>query len=141
GTSFAAPIGSGAAAQILARHPNWTPDEVKGALMLTSAYLPNSPDGASGVGEIDAATAASLDFDPPNPNENLTAYVTTDPATGATSFDQASWSSAVQNDASWSSAAWSSAAWSSASWSSAAWASAAWSSGSYVADSAGAMHS
>ncbi len=41
GTSFAAPVVAGAAAQILARHPDWTPDEVKGALMLSAAYLPN----------------------------------------------------------------------------------------------------
>jgi subtilisin family serine protease len=39
GTSFAAPVVSGAAAQLLARHPNWTPDEVKGALMLTARAL------------------------------------------------------------------------------------------------------
>jgi subtilisin family serine protease len=36
GTSFAAPIVSGAAAQLLARHPGWTPDQVKGALMVTA---------------------------------------------------------------------------------------------------------
>ena len=36
GTSFAAPVVAGAAAQLLARHPDWTPDEVKGALMQTA---------------------------------------------------------------------------------------------------------
>ena len=39
GTSFAAPVVSGAAAQLLARHPNWTPDQVKGALMQTARAL------------------------------------------------------------------------------------------------------
>src|SRR5262249_12064726 len=39
GTSFAAPIAAGAAAQILARHPEWTPDQVKGALMQTTRPL------------------------------------------------------------------------------------------------------
>ena len=43
GTSFAAPVVSGAAAQLLARHPNWTPDEVKGALMLTAHVLRQAP--------------------------------------------------------------------------------------------------
>ena len=36
GTSFAAPMVSGSAALVLAYHPNWTPDQVKGALMLTA---------------------------------------------------------------------------------------------------------
>ncbi len=141
GTSFAAPIVSGAAAQILALHPDWTPDEVKGALMLTSAYLPNVDWQAAGVGEIDAATAASLDFTPPNPNENLDSFVASDPTTGAPVFDAAAWSSAVQSDASWSSAAWSSAAWSSAAWSSASWSSASWSSSNFTADTTSAMQS
>ena len=36
GTSFAAPVVSGAAAYLLALHPDWTPDQVKGALMLAA---------------------------------------------------------------------------------------------------------
>ena len=91
GTSFSAPIVSGAAAQILARHPDWGPDQVKGALMLTANYLSLPGSQSAGVGEIDAATAAGLDFVPPNPNENLDPFITTDPVTGAKSFNQASW--------------------------------------------------
>src|SRR5581483_10048291 len=34
GTSFAAPVVSAAAASVLAAHPSFTPDQVKGALML-----------------------------------------------------------------------------------------------------------
>jgi serine protease AprX len=141
GTSFAAPVVSGAAAQILARHPDWTPDEVKGALMLTSAYLPNAVGVSAGVGEIDGGTAASLDFTPPNPNEGFDAFVAPDPTTGSPTFNAAAWSSAVQADASWSSAAWSSAAWSSAAWSSASWSSASWSSANFTADTSSAMSS
>ena len=139
GTSFSAPVVSGAAAQILARHPDWGPDQVKGALMLTSNYLGNVGPQAAGVGEIDAAAAASLDFTPPNPNENLDAFVTTDPLTGAKTFDEASWSSTVALDASWSSASWSSASWSSASWSRASWTSASWSRASWTSNVALAM--
>ena len=36
GTSFAAPAVAGIAALILAKHPEWTPDQVKGALMQTT---------------------------------------------------------------------------------------------------------
>ena len=131
GTSFAAPVVAGSAAQMLARHPGWTPDQVKGALMLTSSYLVNAGTQSAGVGEIDGAAAASLGFTPPNPNENFMPFVVTDPATGAPTFDQAGWSSAVAANASWSSANWASASWASASWSSANWASASWSSANW----------
>jgi serine protease AprX len=141
GTSFAAPVVAGAAAQILARHPDWGPDQVKGALMLTAAYLPYVDWQAAGTGEVDAALAASLVDTPPNPNENLVAYVAPDPSTGQPVFDQAAWASAAWSSAAWSSAAWSSAAWASAAWSSAAWASAAWSSAIFTASTTTLMSS
>jgi subtilisin family serine protease len=141
GTSFATPVVSGAAAQILARHPDWSPDQIKGALMLTANYLALAGPQGAGVGEIDAAAAASLSFTPPNPNENLDTFVTTDPLTGTKTFDQASWVSAVSTSASWSSASWASASWASASWSSASWASASWSSASWVSNVGTAMSS
>jgi serine protease AprX len=141
GTSFAAPVVAGAAAQILARHPDWTPDQVKGALMLTAAYLPNADWQAAGVGEVDAAMAAGLDFAPPNPNENLDTFVSSSPTTGHPVFNAAAWADAVKSEAAWSSAAWSSAAWSSAAWASAAWASAAWSSAAWASSVNSAMTS
>ena len=128
GTSFAAPVVAGAAADLLALNPGWTPDEVKGALMLSAGQT--ATDGnALGVGEVQAADAASVG-DPPNPNAALEQYVVVDPD-GTPTFDAASWSSAAQANASWSSASWSSASWSSASWSSASWSSASWSSASW----------
>ena len=39
GTSFASPVVAGTAANLLAAHPEWTPDQVKGALMLTAEPL------------------------------------------------------------------------------------------------------
>lgn len=141
GTSFAAPVVAGAAAQILARHPDWTPDQVKGALMLTAAPVGAADWQASGVGEVDAATAASLDFTPPNPNENLDTFVSTDPTTGKPMFNSAAWASSVSSEAAWSSAAWASAAWASAAWASAAWASAAWSSAAWASSTNTAMTS
>src|SRR5919204_6033539 len=67
GTSFATPVVSAEAAQIRARHPSWTPDQVKGAIMLSANYLPNVSGFAAGVGEVDGGTAATLDS-APNPN-------------------------------------------------------------------------
>jgi beta-glucosidase len=121
---------AGIAADLLALHPDWTPDQVKGALMLTAAPTgPSTGAYALGVGEVQASAAAAV-VSPPNPNAGLDNYVVSDPS-GGLAFDAAAWSSAAQASAAWSSAAWSSAAWSSAAWSSAAWSSAAWSSAAW----------
>jgi serine protease AprX len=130
GTSFAAPAVSGTAAYILARHPGWSPDQVKGALMLSAQPGQDPSSTACGVGEISAAAADVAS--PPNPNAALDAFVVTDKSGGGTlAFDGASWPSAAQANESWDAASWSSASWSSASWSSASWSSASWSSASW----------
>jgi serine protease AprX len=134
GTSFAAPVVSGAAADVLSLHPTWTPDQVKGALMLTAVptSLSTGP-YALGVGEVQAAAAANVPT-PPNPNAGLDQYVTTD-ASGTPVFDTASWKTAAQADASWNSATWNSASWKTASWNSASWASASWKTASWASAS------
>ena len=119
GTSFAAPVVAGSAAQLLALHPDWTPDQVKGALMLTAKQSTGIDSWAIGVGEVDAGAAAALGT-PPNPNAALDAFIASDPAAGL-AFDATSWVSAVRSDASWSDASWSDASWSDASWSDASW--------------------
>jgi len=126
GTSFAAPVVAGTAAYLLALHPTWTPDQVKGALMLTAKPTPLALPFSEGVGEVDAARAAAV-VAPPNPNLALDGFLAADPAGGPTPvFDAASWGSAAQTDASWGSASWGSASWGSASWGSASWGSASW---------------
>jgi serine protease AprX len=130
GTSFAAPVVSGIAADLLALHPTWTPDQVKGALMLTAAQPgPSTGAYALGVGEVQASAAAAV-TSPPNPNAGLDQFLVSD-SNGGLTFDAASWSSAAQANASWNSASWNSASWNSASWSSASWNSACWSSASW----------
>jgi uncharacterized protein YjbI with pentapeptide repeats len=114
---------AGTAAQLLARHPGWTPDQVKGALMLTSAYL--GVEG-SGTGEIDALSAAYLDFSPPNPNENLYRFVSGD------TFDSAAWSAHVSTSANWTAANWTAANWTSANWTAANWTAANWTSANWT---------
>ena len=137
GTSFAAPVVSGSIAQILARHPDWTPDQVKGALMLTARDVDGAIEGSFGVGQITTTKAAMLRSTPPNPNVVLNTFLVADPTGGSVPvFDNAAWanmamSNAAWNTAAWSSAAWATAAWSSAAWSNAAWATAAWSSAAW----------
>jgi serine protease AprX len=130
GTSFSAPVVSAAAAQLLARHPGWSPDQVKGALMLSANYLPNVSGYGGGVGEIDAGVASTIE-DPPNPNSGLYQFVSNDPITGARSFNAASWASYLQTGASWAQASWAEASWAEASWNSASWAEASWNEASW----------
>ncbi len=127
GTSFASPVVAGAAAQILARHPNFTPDQVKGALMQAARYVPDAPPGSAGVGELNGYRAAALTR-APNPNLALNRFVVTDP-TGvkAPVFDAVSWTDAAKSSVSWDAVSWSDASWSDASWSDASWADVSWS--------------
>jgi serine protease AprX len=132
GTSFSTPVVSAAAAQILARHPSFTPDQVKGALMLAANYLPSVSGSAGGVGEIDAGVASTID-DPPNPNLGFSQFVSRDPLTGVRSFNAASWNAYVSVNASWSQASWAEASWAEASWAEASWAEASWNAASWNA--------
>ena len=129
GTSFAAPVVAGAAAQILALHPDWSPDQVKGALMVAAKPAPSLSNWEIGVGEVRAAKAAG-EVSPPNPNAGLDQFVGADPVNGLR-FDAPSWVNTVTSDASWSDASWSDASWSDASWSDASWSDASWSDASW----------
>jgi serine protease AprX len=131
GTSFAAPVVAGAAAQILARHPNWTPDQVKGALMLTARPLPAAVPGSLGVGGLNAYRAAMLSY-APNPNLALRKFVNSSGTGGDLRFDAASWLAGVQANASWADASWADASWADASWSAASWADASWADASWA---------
>ena len=131
GTSFAAPVVSGVAAQLIARHPDWTPDQIKGALMVTAKPVPQAAAGAAGVGQLNAGRLADFKTTPPNPNVALNKFLTSS-GTGGTSFDSASWSAAVAANASWATASWADASWADASWSAASWANASWSAASWA---------
>jgi serine protease AprX len=133
GTSFAAPVVSGVAALILAKHPGFTPDQVKGALMLGAKPMPKASDLSEGVGEVNAARSVEFAA-PPAANNPLNKFIVSD-ASGAPVFDAASWASTAKLNASWASASWDSASWAEASWDSASWASASWAAASWASAS------
>jgi serine protease AprX len=126
GTSFAAPVVAGTVAQMLARNPSWTPDQVKGALMRTARRVPINPK-AAGVGEITATRAVSSPY-APNPNKGLERYLVTDTSvTGALPvFDAQSWASAAKSAMSWNSMSWADQSWSDMSWADQSWTSMSW---------------
>jgi serine protease AprX len=146
GTSMAAGVVSGAIADIIQAHPDWTPDQIKGTLrksdrgrtinkITTSAGLtisgttidpadPSSVSPTSIIGrEIALDKVIPLKKADPAANTYLTANTLLDPATGLIDYTRASWSRASWSDAadplraSWSRASWSRASWSRASWS------------------------
>ena len=126
GTSFSAPIVSGVAALILGKHPEYTPDQVKGALMVGTKPMPQASNLSEGVGEVNAGHSIET-LNPPNPNNALNAFIVTNPLTSARVFDAASWAARAKADASWADASWADASWADASWSAASWADASWS--------------
>ena len=140
GTSFAAPVVAGAAAQLLALHPELTPDQVKGALMLGAEQTPAAASGSLGVGELDAGRSASLlGGTLPNPNAALDGFlaynwnVSTIPY-----FDADKWSATIaSNPSGWDSASWEAKWWTSGSqetkwWTSVAWETKWWTSASTI---------
>jgi serine protease AprX len=127
GTSFAAPIVAGAAAQILARHPAFTPDQIKGALMLRARFVREAPPGSAGVGELNAGRSADVLL-PPNPNLGLNRFVGPDPAGGAAPvFNAATWSDVAHSNPAWDAVSWSDASWTDASWTDVSWSDVSWS--------------
>jgi serine protease AprX len=129
GTSFAAPAIAGAAAQILAKHPDYTPDQVKGVLMVSAKPVDDAAVGSVGVGELQMGRAV-LVMTPPNPNKGLDRFVVSDP-TGGQAFDAVSWASAAKASVSWNSVSWSDVSWTDAAWNVVSWSDVSWSSVSW----------
>jgi serine protease AprX len=136
GTSMAAPIVSGAVADLLAAHPNWTPSMVKGAIVNTAQPLPR---GGSELGVMGAFEASGSQL---VADQNLTPSSLIDPTSGTIDYSQAGWTAGSWSTAtaplaaSWSAASWScssctsstsaavsptAGSWSAASWSNLGW--------------------
>ena len=70
GTSFASAITAGAVALLLDAHPNWTPNQVKGALMATAAPVAELNVYKAGRGIVNLVAANALVV-PPSANGGL----------------------------------------------------------------------
>jgi serine protease AprX len=124
GTSFAAPVVSGTVAQMLARHPSWTPDQVKGALMRTARKVRVNPQSA-GLGEITVTRAVTTPYTP-NPNAGLDRFLGSVSGTSGVTFDAMSWASAATASMSWNSMSWSDMSWADMSWADQSWSAMSW---------------
>lgn len=125
GTSFSAPVVAGTAAELLALHPTWGPDQVKGALMKSAARMPLVTSFQGGVGELNAP-AADMVKNPPNPNKGLEQFVKTD-ASGTPSFDAVSWYNTASASVSWNAVSWNDVSWNDVSWNAVSWYDVSWS--------------
>jgi serine protease AprX len=139
GTSFAAPIVSGIAAQLLARHPEFTANQVKGVLMETTRPTPLAAKGSTGLGEVNAVRAILVDT-PPNPDRALYSFVKPDATTASGySFDTISWSDAAKSDVSWDAVSWGDVSWgdsalAAVSWGDISWSDVSWADGLVSSD-------
>jgi serine protease AprX len=125
GTSFSAPVISGIAAQALARNPNWTPDQVKSALMRRARPVPEAAAGSCGVGQVNAVQSVLATTDTPNPNQALNRFLLTK-ADGTTVFNAVSWTDVSWSDVSWDAVSWSDVSWSDVSWDAVSWSDVSW---------------
>ncbi|WP_328884952.1 S8 family serine peptidase [Streptomyces sp. NBC_00316] len=62
GTSMATPHVAGAAALVAARHPDWTGQRIKDALVSTAHPTPGTPADTGGNGRVDVAAAAAANL-------------------------------------------------------------------------------
>jgi serine protease AprX len=126
GTSFAAPVISGIAAQILARNPGLKPDQVKGAVMRRARAVPLAEANSCGVGQVNAVRAVYNYSWTSNPNAGLNKFLSTDLLTGGKVFNAVSWTDASRADVSWDAVSWTDVSWSDVSWDAVSWSDVSW---------------
>jgi serine protease AprX len=142
GTSFAAPQVAGAAAIIFQWHPDWSPDNVKWALIAKQGAKPRN----SKIGSLSLSSSYNYAGTPGRANQGVPALVCAPGATClsgttvASSWDSSSWNSSSWNSSSWNSSSWNSTSWNtttnwdSSSWNSSSWNSSSWNSTSWNSD-------
>jgi serine protease AprX len=119
GTSMAAPVVAGIAADIISAHPDWTPNQVKGALTYNSLALDGTgePSGnlrptADGAWEVAADSAIKAAKQELVANVGLIPSSLLDPTTGWIDSTRASWRRASWRNAtdalraSWGASSW-----------------------------------
>ncbi|HET6874256.1 MAG TPA: S8 family serine peptidase [Acidimicrobiales bacterium] len=119
GTSFSSAITSGAAALVITRHPTYTANQVKAALLGTTNPGPTGNPFVDGHGALNAYGAATTTgLEPASNGQTVSLNPTGNPVD--------TWNQALWTGQPWTSTAWNSTAWNSTGWNSTAWNSTAW---------------
>ena len=149
GTSQATAVVSGAAALVLSAHPDYTPDQVKRALMESANPLSGQTEAAQGAGEISLEEAISLDSAPRGDSAQtwaassgsgtlqgargsvvLTANnvsLNTEQDIMGHAWNSTAMASAEYSATSWSGGTWNGSGWSGSGWSGSGWSGSGWS--------------
>ncbi len=121
GTSFAAPIVSGAVALLLQSQPYLTPDQVKYRLMSTAnKSWPGYDPVKAGAGYLDIY-ALVHDGTLENADTGMVASQLLWSGNQPVTWESVSWNSVSWNSVSWNSVSWNSVSWNSVSWNSDYW--------------------
>ncbi len=117
GTSFSSAIVSGAAALVIAEHPQATPNEIKGRLLASTAPGPVGNPFVDGHGALNVLAATNF----PAITINQTPVGVLPATLGATVSLASSWTHSTWNPAIWSGSAWNGSAWNGSAWNGSAW--------------------
>ena len=134
GSSMAAPMVSGAAALLLEKYPQLTPNQVKGVLLASARRVNDRFPAVDAYAAIRAVAAGNV----PEANQGLTPHPVVDAATGDIDYARSSWSRSSWSSApselglgfarsSWSRSSWSSVDGSGAETTRSSWSRSSWS--------------
>ncbi|MCW2671850.1 MAG: peptidase and in kexin sedolisin [Frankiales bacterium] len=150
GTSEATAVTSGAAALLLAAHPNWTPDQVKYALTSSASRIANVPTSLQGAGRLQtkAANGAFVGLVTPQPAiamgggsleasrgsaaqlsstcGDVTWLLNDDSSTWCGEWTGSAWTGSAWTGSAWTGSAWTGSAWTGSAWTGSAWTGSAW---------------
>jgi serine protease AprX len=134
GTSFSSAITSGAAAVLRQLNPSWSPDRIKGALLMGAASGPVGNPFVDGFGSLNVRRATEVkavlrQVPPflPTLGSTVSLFVT-----GAGSaWNGSSWNGSSWNGSSWNGSAWNGSSWNGSSWNGSSWNGSAWNGSSW----------
>ena len=105
GTSMAAPVVSGGVADLLQLHPEYTPNQVKGALVTSGRKIGDLQTQEISVDQL-------IWSGPGTANQGLTPNTLINQKTGNIDYTRSSWSRSSWSRSSWSRSSWSRSSWS-----------------------------
>ncbi len=131
GSSQASAVVAGLAANLIARYPALTPDQVKDTIRYRTTRLEDVSSSRQGRGHVRGSSTLTNSPRTSEAPDNYGRAIPSAPASNAQIWSGGNWQPSNWNGASWSGASWSGASWSGASWSGASWSGASWSGASW----------